>query len=256
MGSPLTLTVANCYMFFFEKDIVRQIGNSGGLYARYIDDIFITINWPTRHLSREIDRWNQVDPNIKLNIHTGLSVNFLDLHVEMINGKLLTKVYHKPSYEPYYLPFTSVHPLHIKKNIPYAMLIRAIKYCSVFEDYQTERDKLRVALLLNKYPGSFITKEFDRVFEAFNSGQPLTMKNYEELRETMIYSPKKEKVAIDHGQVMFVHFTYCSSMRTFPTVFHALWKKYFEESPINELVPVVGTRNVKNLQRTLVKNKP
>ena len=30
MGSPLTLTVANCYMFFFERDIVRQIENSGG----------------------------------------------------------------------------------------------------------------------------------------------------------------------------------------------------------------------------------
>ena len=25
MGSPLTLTIANCYMFFFERNIVRQI---------------------------------------------------------------------------------------------------------------------------------------------------------------------------------------------------------------------------------------
>ncbi|CAF1423707.1 unnamed protein product [Rotaria sordida] len=46
MGSPLTLTIANCYMFFYERDIVKQIEDSGGLYLRYIDDIFITINWP------------------------------------------------------------------------------------------------------------------------------------------------------------------------------------------------------------------
>ena len=34
MGSPLTLTIANCYMFFYERDIVKQINNSGGLYLR------------------------------------------------------------------------------------------------------------------------------------------------------------------------------------------------------------------------------
>ncbi|CAF4397502.1 unnamed protein product, partial [Rotaria sordida] len=58
MGSPLTLTVANCYMFFYEQQIIRQINNSGGLYFRYIDDIFIAINWPTRHLFKQINRWN------------------------------------------------------------------------------------------------------------------------------------------------------------------------------------------------------
>jgi hypothetical protein len=40
MGSTLTLTMANCYMSFFEKPIVRQITNSHGLYLRYIGDIF------------------------------------------------------------------------------------------------------------------------------------------------------------------------------------------------------------------------
>ena len=35
---------ANCYMFFFEENIIKQIINSGGLYVRYIDDIFIAIN--------------------------------------------------------------------------------------------------------------------------------------------------------------------------------------------------------------------
>ncbi len=52
MGSPLTLTIANCYMLFFERD-------SGGIYLRYIDDIFLIINWPTQHLFKQIDRWNK-----------------------------------------------------------------------------------------------------------------------------------------------------------------------------------------------------
>ncbi|CAF1166966.1 unnamed protein product [Rotaria sordida] len=56
---------------------------------------------------------------------------------------------------------------------------------------------------------------------------------------------------LDYGRTMFIHFTYCSSMKTFPRKFHALWDKYFGESPINEVLPVLGTRNVKNLQRQL-----
>ncbi|CAF5159486.1 unnamed protein product, partial [Rotaria magnacalcarata] len=61
MGSPLTLTISNCYMYFFERQTVNQIRNSSGLYFRYIDDIFITINWPVRHLLKEVDRWNKFD---------------------------------------------------------------------------------------------------------------------------------------------------------------------------------------------------
>ena len=51
---------------------------------------------------------------------------------------------------------------------------------------------------------------------------------------------------------MFVHFTYCSNMKTFPKKFHTLWDNYFGESPINEVTPILGTRNVDNLQRRLV----
>ncbi|CAF4975195.1 unnamed protein product, partial [Rotaria sp. Silwood1] len=142
MGSSLTLTSANCYMFFYERDIVKQVNNSNGLYLRYIDDIFIIINWPIQHLSKQINRWNELDLNIKLKAQV---------------------VYHKPSYEPYYLPFNSIHLIHMKMNIPYAMLIRAIKYCSTFETYLNEREKLRMTLLLNKYPGEFLEKQFSRV---------------------------------------------------------------------------------------------
>jgi hypothetical protein len=56
MDSPLTLTIANCYMFFFECNITKQISNSGGLYFRCIDDLFIIVNWPASHLLKQVDR--------------------------------------------------------------------------------------------------------------------------------------------------------------------------------------------------------
>ena len=44
-------------------------------------------------------------------------------------------------------------------------------------------------------------------------------------------------------------------MTTFPRKFHELWNKYFELSPINEVTPILGTRNAKNLQQRLVYNR-
>ena len=164
MGSPLTLTIiANCYMFFFEQDIIRQIHNSFGLYFRYIDDIFIIINWPQRHLLQQVDRWNKFDENIILKANISKQVNFLDLKIQNQDAILITSVYHKPSHQPYYLPFNSIHPLHMKKNIPFTMLLRAIRYCSTFLSYLDERGKLRINLLVNNYPAKFIDQQFNHM---------------------------------------------------------------------------------------------
>ena len=255
MGSPLTLTMANCYMFFFERKIVKQVQNSGGLYLRFIDDILIAINWPYRHLSKQIDNWNELDLNIKLNPQIGPAVNFLDLYIENLDGQLFTKVYHKPSYEPYYLPFYSVHPLHMKMNIPYEMLLRAIRYSSTFQAYLNERESLRMAFLLNQYPGRFIDVQFNRVWKKFNINQVINAYNYNDLRQQIINYPEKEKTPTDYDKHLFIHFTYCSSMKRFPSRFHALWNKYFGESPIADIIPILGTRNVKNLQQRLVSTR-
>jgi hypothetical protein len=252
MGSPLTLTIANCYMFFFEQNISRQINNSFGLYLRYIDDIFIIINWPNRHFLKQVDRWNNLDKNITITANISHQVNFLDLQIENQDGNLITSVYHKPSYQPYYLPFNSIHPLHMKQNIPFTMLLRAIRYCSKFQSYLDERGKLRMDLLVNKYPIKLVDQQFNRMLQKFNINEPLTMYNYDTLRQRVIDTPYKEKVPIDYTKTLFAHFTYCSNMTTFPKKFHTLWNKYFEHSPINEVTPILGTRNVKNLQRQLV----
>ena len=238
-----------------KRDIVKQINNSGGLYLRYIDDILIVINWPIRHMLKQIDRWNDFDLNIQLNAQTGHAANFLDLSIENVNGNLQIKVYHKSSYEPYYLPCNSVHPIHMKRNIPYTMLLRTIKYCSTFKTYLNERERIRMALLLNKYPNGFIEEHFKRVLKHFNIDQPLTLNNYDALREKIIYTPTKEKITIDYGKTMFIHFTYCFNMRTFPAKFHKLWLKYFNESPTNDIQPILGTRNANNLQKLLVDNR-
>jgi hypothetical protein len=201
---------------------------------------------------KQIHRWNKFDPNIQLSANISLEADFLDLHIENQEGQLYTSVYHKPSHEPYYLPFNSIHPLHMKKNIPFAMFLRAIRYCSTFSAYLLERESLRMTLLLNRYPGDFIDKQFNNVLLKFEINESIGTKNYNKLRDKIIRTPIEDITPIDYGKIMFVHFTYCTNMKNFPTKFHTLWHKYFNNSPINEVNPILGTRNVDNLQKRVM----
>ncbi|CAF4078923.1 unnamed protein product, partial [Rotaria sordida] len=90
------------------------------------------------------------------------------------------------------------------------MLLRAIRYCSSFQVYLDEREKLRMTLLLNKYPNKFIDEQFNNVLIKLNIDQSLNNINYNIFRQQVINAPIKEKVSVDYRKTIFVHFTYCS----------------------------------------------
>ncbi|CAF1517207.1 unnamed protein product [Rotaria magnacalcarata] len=127
-------------------------------------------------------------------------------HPHPQDGQLCTTVYQKPSYEPYYLSFNSIHPLHMKKNIPFAKLLRTIRYCSTFQTYLNEREKLRMALLVNKYPNKIIDEQFNNALLKFGINESLTLINYNRSRQKIIDFPIKEKLLVNYDKTIFVHF--------------------------------------------------
>jgi hypothetical protein len=50
MGSPLTLSIANFDMYFFEQSITKQVKTSQGLYLRYIVVASTIIDWSRQNL--------------------------------------------------------------------------------------------------------------------------------------------------------------------------------------------------------------
>ena len=121
--------------------------------------------------------------------------------------------------------------------------------------FVNERESLRMALLLKKYPGYFIDQQFNHALLKFKIDVSINNNNYNTIRNKLIDFPVKEKVPIDFGKTMFVHFTYCSSMKTFSLKFHALWQKYFTQSSIFDITPLLGIRRVYHLQKRLVCTK-
>jgi hypothetical protein len=257
MGSPLTLTIANTYMYFVERPISKWAQRTCSIYFRYIDDLFIMSNVHAETLKGLVRFWNRLDSNIKFSESVGQTAEYLDVKLENRGGELVSKVFHKPSYEPYFLPFTSVHALHIKKNIPYVALVRAIRYSSSYEAFKREETHICMSLLLNKYPMNFILKQFERVFQTFQC-TAATQKNYPEIRKFFLDATNvnTKRAEIDFTVNIFCHFSYTKGMKDFPTRFHQLWDDCFTETAICSMKPILGSKRLYNLQDYLIEKKP
>jgi hypothetical protein len=119
------------------------------IFCRYIDDILMTWNKSEKELIKLLEEANQWHPNIKLDYKIGKTLPFLDVLLTNNNGFLETSVYHKPTAEPYVVPFISDHPQHVFGNVIQTTLTRAVRYSSTFEAYQKERRNIKLMLLYN-----------------------------------------------------------------------------------------------------------
>ncbi|CAF1549133.1 unnamed protein product [Adineta ricciae] len=260
MGSPLTLTISNAYMYFFQTPIVKWVQHGNGIYCRYIDDIFIAANTTHELLEGLVQHWNRIDENIKLTADISQSVNFLDVAIANLNGVLQTSVFHKPSHEPYFLPYDSTHAMFIKRNIPKAAIIRAIRYSSELMEFSKEETHITVSLLLNGYPLRTIQRQYEIAFNEMKCAWP-NIDNYREIRHIFLahFFEKDNKIhekEINFDIEMIFHFSYCHGMEKFAASFHEKWNEILGQFAITNIKPIVGFRNCESLQQKLVKKKP
>ena len=123
-------SLANTFVSHLEKHWYYI--NKPIVYVRFIDDILL-INNSEINL---IDFSNQFD-NLKLNITSGTSVNFLDLQISLNNltNLLDFKLYTKPTNTFNYLYFSSNHPESIFNNILKSLFIRIRRISSSLPVY-------------------------------------------------------------------------------------------------------------------------
>ncbi len=150
----------------------------------------------------------------------GHTAEYLDTKLENRGEKLVSEVFHKPSHEPYFLPFTSIHAHHIKKNIPFVALVRAIRYSSSYSAFKREEAHICMSLLLNKYPMNFILKQVERVPQTFQCAVP-NRKNYSSIRRICLDTADNitKKAKIDFEVNILCHFSYPRTTKRLHLVF-------------------------------------
>ena len=109
----------------------------------------MTSNKPEHELRKLLAEANTWHRNIKLEYKIGQRLPFLDVLLTNKNGLLSTSVYHKPTAEPYVVPFSSDHPRRVFGNIIQAALRRAIRYSSTFEAFNSEQQSIKLMSLYN-----------------------------------------------------------------------------------------------------------
>ena len=281
MGSAFTQTLANIYMLEWEQDLVQHQLSNNEIYGRYIDDGFMTTNLTREEIDTKMKEADRKDPNIRITYTIASAVAFLDVTISNGDGRLTTSVFHKPAAEPYVLPYTSDHPRHVHRNIPYAALLRAARICSNVHDFDLERVRIDMALLLNEYPPAFISEHFHRFFE-LNNAMPvlkqLDPQVYHELHQKLLHLPtRREKelqgmpIEIDqipdglrrrqpwNSNVMYARYIFESGPRLeFPREFRKWWHEYFVQTQSNAALVQVkfAIQSNRTLEQFLVHKKP
>jgi hypothetical protein len=234
----------------------------------------------TSHIQIELEKAKKKDINIEIECTIGTSCNYLDVTIKNDNGQLRTLVYHKPTAEPYYLPYTSDHPHRYHRNIPYSALIRAARLCSHVDDFNFERLRIQTSLLLGQYSSKLISNQFLRFFQV-NNAMPVfedlneqvyrrlhqklldrTTQRENKLKELMKDPVKHpailEKTSRDYT-VMSPRYSYESGpLATFPQEFHSWWKKYYQYpgSPVQHIKIRLKPTTNRTLARTFIRKKP
>ena len=152
MGFPVSPTVANLYMEYFEQKAL-SIAPTPRLWQRCVDDTFV--------IQKEVNKQdfpqhiNNVDPAIQFTVENNKedgAIPFLDTIVKPeADGSLSITAYRKPTHIDQYLQWDS-HHLSAKFSVIKTLTQRVKTVCSNAELLHKEMDHLRMAFIQCKYP--------------------------------------------------------------------------------------------------------
>ena len=135
-GAKFAPTYACIFMDKLENDFLNTQEYLPLVWYRYIDDIFFIWTHGEEKLKFFQADLNKYHPNINFTHESNKEcINFLDLKVSLLDNKLSTDLYIKPTDRHQYLHYFSSHPDHTKKSIVYSQTLRLNRACSVEADF-------------------------------------------------------------------------------------------------------------------------
>lgn len=131
MGTKMAPAFANLFMGDFESKALDGFPDKTFLCWSYIDDIFTIWTLGEDKLGEFINYLNSIHQTIKFTSERSTtSIPFLDVTIQLNNGKIEPDLYCKPTNKHQYLLSTSSHPHHTKRSIPYSLALRLRRICS------------------------------------------------------------------------------------------------------------------------------
>ena len=256
MGAKFSVKFANIYMhMFFEKKLKNYSGLKPEFIARLVDDCFFKWNHAEADLTQFLSFLNNCHNSIKFEFnYSHEKVNFLDTITYIDNALIKTTLYTKPTDKKQYLHYTSSHPPHVKKAIPYS---QAVRYRRIIEDDQMLSSQIQVLkqkFIQRGYPSQLLDTQLNRVFT-------LDRKN------TLTYKSTSEKAADKHkflkgNSFLPLIITYHDSLQSsnFRSIFLQKWTEFTHSDEDIEKIfatetPQIVYKRGKTLSNVLIRSK-
>ena len=158
MGCSISVYLANTFLYGRMRQLLENPPRNLLYLGRYIDDV--------------VGIWNGTDTEAIISSFTGVtcdkvkltwvmsqsSLVVLDVLISLDSGTITTKVHHKPTDGNQFVHWSSGHPQHIRRSIPYAQLLRLKRICSDEKDFEAEAKTLLTKFKLRGYPTAVLTR--------------------------------------------------------------------------------------------------
>ena len=244
IGTKAAPSFAVVYMGDFEDKYVYPYHKQPQLYLRYIDDIFMLWQHGPDELEVFFNHLNSRVDTIKFTIESSREeIAFLDVKVKLVDNRVITDLYCKPTDSHDYLLYSSSHPQRCKDSIPYSQFLRIRRLCSNLKDF--ERHILTFALHFKRrlYPTELIV-------EAARLTRNLD-------RKVLLDDTLREQRAIENSNedAVFLITTFHPSDHTVRDIVHKNWDILGQNDETNFLYKkrlITGYRRPKNLRDLLV----
>lgn len=159
MGTKAAPGLANCFMGNFEEEHTYKYRLQPLIYLRYLDDCFLIWQYSNIELDAYIAYLNNHLPSIKFTVERSRkSVTFLDTTVKLVNNRIETDLYCKPTDAHNYLLYKSSHPQKCKDSIPYSQFLRIRRICTKTEDFDDHAIKFCEHFHRRGYPIPLLEK--------------------------------------------------------------------------------------------------
>ena len=238
---PLTETLANIYLFQWQKKILKEINSRRQFFVRHKNDIFFTWNGSHEELQNLLQQIQEYDTNVHQQIAIHSTIQYTNAYLENRSGHVYSCVDHQPIYlQQYTLPYVVHHPIEEHSNWLRFALLRAVCYCTSVVDFVQERIYLELTCLANGYSLYFVERRVDHFFRYFNANAmrySQDQKLYERFRTQVFTFIEQQHLMLERTQrldderkLFHFHYLYEYGPRSqFDEAFHRLWMQYFKQ---------------------------
>ena len=235
---------ANIFMGQLEKRLLSQAPFNPTYWFRFIDDVKMLWEHGNCNLDTFLSFCNNFHPSIKFTSESSPSeIPFLDTLTKIVDGRIVTDLFVKPTDKHQYLLPSSCHPPHVAKNIPFGQALRYKRICSTDETFNHRARTLVQNFTDRGYDKSDVLDKVDKV-------------RVLERSETLKYNEKQQS-----DRVPLVT-TYHPDLPKLSKILRKRWDIITTSDRLTNVFthhPVMAFRRPKNLKDMLVRakiNKP